>query len=201
MLNSAVRYPDVFIDAKSLIEGVVDASPLLSLRTDGVMFANLCDILYLHIEDAEDVEGYSNLTLVVTYKQNVFMETSNFTAVEKTRKLKVLTSIGDTSWTYRMIDKVWEGDYPSTVAVDVTTGEVFFLSIKVNRLELIEFGLLSNLELDTFNLEVHDREPYRITIDSSAMFDYIDGAEGINSLRRNIVVEFNCAVPLRVRSV
>lgn len=194
----AVRLPDSYIDARQSIEESLKASSRLSFKTFGSLFSILCDVLHHHIEEVEDPESYSNLQLTLTYRMNIFTETGTPSLIEKTRKLRVLTAIGDTAWTYRMIDRLWEGDYPSTVAVDLETGDIFFFNIKLNRLELIEFSRFTEQEFDTFLLEVHDREPFKICLDPNAMFDFIDGAEGINHLKRGIQVEFNCALPIRV---
>lgn len=202
MLEQGVKLPEIYIDAKNLIEGVLSESSKLSLRSyrgTYSMFSNLCDIVHYHIEEVEDEESYANLDMTLTYKVRVMTPENKFDVIEKVRNLRVLSTLGDNLWTYRMINKVWEGDYPSTVAVDMETGEVFFFSIKLNRLELIEFGKFTETEFETFRYELNDREPFSIKIDEKAMFDYIDEAEGVKHLQRNIVVEFNCGLPIKVK--
>lgn len=78
-------------------------------------------------------------------------------------------------------------------------GEVYLFNISANRIELTQFGEMTVEEFEIFKYDVHDREPFRIKIDEDAMFDYIDGAEGINHLQKNIIVEFNCGLPLKIR--
>jgi hypothetical protein len=202
MLAAGLRFPNTYQDAREVIENILsNDSSKVAIRTYGMFLSSPCDVAFYHIEESEDLEGYANLNLILTYKVSMLVPTkSYYSTVEKTRNLKVLSAIGDNLWTYRMIDKVWEGDYPSTVAVDTDTGDVFFFSIKLNRLELIEFGQFSSSEFEAFKLEVHDREPFRIILDSDAMFDYIDGAEGIRYLKRNVAIQFNCGIPIVVRA-
>jgi hypothetical protein len=200
MSSMNVRLPETFGDAKGMIEGSFDANHKLRLKRYGAMFSNLCDVSHYHIEESDDDEGYANLDLTVTYKMRLISVEEKFDLVEKTRKLRVLNTAGDNQWTYRMIRMVWEGDYPSSVAVDVETGEVFLFSVKVNCIELIEFGVLDAKEHDTFMHELSDREPFKIKIDSDSMFEYIDGAEGVSHLQKNVVVEFDCGMPIEVTS-
>lgn len=198
MWGTSVRLPDIFLDAKRMIEDTLKSSEKLSLKKYGSMFSNLADVVHFHIEEIEDEESYANLDLIITYKLRVISPNNQFKTIEKTRNLKVLNPKGDNRWTFRMINKIWDGDYPSSVAVDMETGEVFLFSIKANRIELTEFGKFNELEFETFLHELNDREPFRIRIDEDAMFDYIDGAEGINHLQKNIYIEFNCGMPIRV---
>jgi hypothetical protein len=195
-----VRVPETFIDAKGMIEDSLNEGMKLSVKSYGSMFSNLADILHFHIEDA-DHEGYANIDLFITYKLRVMGNNDLFETVEKTRNLRVLNSLGDTKWTYRMINKIWDGDYPSTIAVDMETGEVFFFNVRVNRIVLEKFGKMAELQFETFIQEINDREPFRIRISDDAMFDFIDGSEGINHLQRNIYVEFNCGLPIRVSNM
>lgn len=193
-----VRIPETFIDAKSMIESVLIEGMKLSVKNYGSMFSNLSDIVHYKIDEAEDEEGYANVDLFITYRMRVMGVSNQFESVDKTRNLRVLNSLGDNKWTYRMINKIWDGDYPSTVAVDMETGEVFFFNIRVNRIELAKFGKMSETQFEVFLEEINDREPFKIKIAEEAMFDYIDGAEGINHLKRNIYIELSCGLPIRV---
>lgn len=200
MSHINVKFPDTYIDAKDMVVNALEQGGRVSIRAFKGLFANLCDVTHYHIEEVEDEEGYSNMDILLTYKIRSLSTENGPQLLEKTRKLRVLTAQGDNSWTYRMIDKIWEGDYPSTVAVDMASGEVFLFGIKMNRIELIEFGQFDQLQFESFKLDVSDREPFSIKIDPNAMFEYIDGAEGINHLQRNIIVEFNCGLPIQVRN-
>lgn len=198
---TSIRLPDVYIDAKEMLKNNIDSNNKLSLRTYGAMFSNLADITHYSIAEVEDQEGYANLDLTITYKYRKMSMDDQFILVEKTRNLKVLCNYGDNQWTYRMINKIWEGDYPSTVAYDVESGEVFLFNLKLNRIELVEFGKLEGTAFESVKEELHDREPFKIVINPEAMFNFIDESEGINHLKRNVVIEFNCGVPVRVENI
>jgi hypothetical protein len=199
MSNMNVRLPDTFVDAKRMIEDSLE-NKKLSLKTYGAMFSNLADVTLYHIAEVEDEEGYANLDLLITYKYRTMGLSGGFEVIEKTKKLKVLNSIGDSQWTFRMITKVWDGDYPSTVAVDMETGEVFLFSLKMNRIELTEFGKLTETQFEVFKYELNDREPFRIRLNADAMFEFIDGAEGLNHLQKSVFVEFSCGMPIVVEN-
>lgn len=196
---SNLKLPNIHMDAKSMIADSLRESGRLSLKKYGSLFSNQCEISHFHIEEVEDEEGYANLDLVLVYKSRQLSPNNTFDEVERARKFRVLNSQGDIGWTYRMQNLVWEGEYPSTVAVDIESGEVFLFSITSNnRAELVEFGLLEPSEFETLRLELNDREPFKIKIAEDAMFRYIDGAEGVNHLKQNIQIEFNCGLPIRV---
>lgn len=199
MSSMNVKLPDIFIDAKSMIEGALE-NKKLSLRTYGAMFSNLSDVTHYHINEVDDEEGYANIDMLLTYKFRTLSTDDSFGVIEKTRNLKVLNTAGDNQWTYRMITRIWDGDYPSSVAIDMETGELFLFNVKINRVELIEFGVLSEIEFETFKLELNDREPFRIKLHEDAMFEFIDGAEGLNHLQKNIYIELSCGMPIKVRN-
>jgi hypothetical protein len=198
MSSISVQLPNTFIDAKNMIVDALSANNKLSLKNYGGMFANLCEVSHFHIEEVEDEEGYANLDLTVVFKMPIMGSDSQFTLVEKTKKLKVLNNAGDNSWTFNMVNLFWDGDYPSSVAVDMETGEVFLFNIRLNRLELVEFGVLDESMFESFIHDVNDREPFKIYLDEKAMFEFIDGTEGRKHLQKNIYVEFNCGIPIRV---
>lgn len=198
MSLESLRLPNTYIDARDMIKDALESAGKLSIRRYMALFSSLCDVTHFHIEEIHDEEAYANLDLVLTYKQPQLEAKDNYSFVEKTKNLRVLCNHGDNLWNYQLINKVWDGDYPSTVAVDVETKEVFLFSVKLNRIELIEFGELTNSEFETFCNELHERDPFRVLISPEAMYDYLSESEGINHLKRNIYVEFNCGLPLRV---
>ncbi|MNV96140.1 hypothetical protein D3C71_1911080 [compost metagenome] len=93
---------------------------------------------------------------------------------------------------------IFEGDFPSCVAVDISTGEVFLVSIRGERFTLVEFGCLNVEQLRAFLNDLNDKSPYNLGINPEAMYDYIDGSEGLNYLKKNVFVQFNCLVPILV---
>ena len=197
---SNVRLPERFIDAKELLLNTLESTNSVSFKSYGSLFSNRCAVTHYHVDEVEDEEGFSNLDMTLVYTEPVLADNPVFQTVEKTAKLRVLSPAGDNDWTYRMIDKIWEGDYPSTVAVDLWTKRVYFLNIRLSGLELVEFGTMEDNQFEAFDEGVADKDPFRITIGEKAMFDYIDGSEGINNLKRNIIIEFNCGIPLKVKT-
>lgn len=198
MFTEIVKYPDTYIDAKVMLENCLSDSPHLRFRAFEGWFTRPCEVNNFYIDEVEDMESPSNLTLNVTYNASYLSNDRGFQTVEKVRKLRVLSARGDDRWTYRLIDKIWEGQYPSTIAIDLESHEVFFLNISATGIDLIHFGLLDDKQYEAFELEVNDREPFRVKVAEQALMNYVDGAEGVNHLRRNIVVELNCGIPLDI---
>jgi hypothetical protein len=196
---SSLRLPGILVDAIGAFNSALENKKLM-LRVYGDMFPRPCSITR-HIIDVDglDEEAYANFDLTLTYNVPALSVHSGF--LEKTRILRVLCNLGDTQWTYSMIEKLWDGDYPSTVVVDKETGEVFLLAIKLGWLEMTSFGTLTAPQFVLFNSDLSEREPFRIGVSETAMFDVLGGAEGYNHLKRNIFIEFNCGLPVRVAVV
>lgn len=195
----AIRLPEIFCDAKQMLEDNLATYRRLIIKRYGSLYASAGDVIHFHIDDVEDDQGYSNMDMSISYKERVLIE-DRFETIERHHQLRLLSPVGDDQWTYTMIGRVWEGDYPSTVAVDTDTRQVFLVSIQMSSVELIEFGMLSEQEFDAFMTDCEDRNAYRIKLDESAMFKVIDGAEGMNHLRETMVIELNCGVVIRVQS-
>lgn len=195
----AIRLPEIFCDAKQMLEDNLATYRRLIIKRYGSLFASAGDVIHFHIDDVEDDQGYSNLDMSISYKERVLIE-DRFETIERHHQLRLLSPVGDDQWTYTMINRVWEGDYPSTVAVDTDTRQVFLVSIQMSSVELIEFGMLTEQEFDAFITDCEDRNAYRIKLDESAMFKVIDGSEGMNHLRQTMVIELNCGVVIRVQS-
>ena len=195
----AIRLPEIFCDAKQMLEDNLATYRRLIIKRYGSLFASAGDVIHFHIDDVEDDQGYSNLDMSISYKERVLIE-DRFETIERHHQLRLLSPVGDDQWTYTMINRVWEGDCPSTVAVDTDTRQVFLVAIQMSSVELIEFGMLTEQEFDAFITDCEDRNAYRIKLDESAMFKVIDGSEGMNHLRQTMVIELNCGVVIRVQS-
>ena len=198
MFTEIVKYPDTYIDAKVMLENCLTDSPHLRFRAFEGWYTRPCEVNNFFIEEVEDIESPSNLTLNLTYDATYLTEEKGFQTIERVRKLRILSARGDDRWTYRLIEKVWEGQYPSTVAIDLETHEVFFMNITVSGLDLIHFGVLDERQFEAFDLEVNDRHPFRVKISEQALMNFVDGGEGVNHLRRNIVIELDCGIPLDI---
>jgi hypothetical protein len=203
MLN--IKLPHTYSDTKEIIETVLRKNRLLIKGFDSV-FNTVSDIRIYNVEPvnfgdliADDFEdGYSNCKLNLVYDVKTFIEDSP-AIIEVSKSLMVLNTMNDTIWTYRMIQNIWEGDYPSTVAIDMETREVFLFNLKPNWLELVRFGILDELQFEAITLGLNFRSPFYIGIDTKAMYQYIDGAEGLNYLKKNIIIEFDCGIPITLR--
>lgn len=116
---------------------------------------------------------------------------------QKNMVLNVLSTVGDNAWHMNNITKVWQADYPSAVAVEDSTGEVYFLFLRAWGLELRYFATIPAMKLDALETLHFDR-PYRIKLNESVMFDFIEGDIGLIGLRKGVEVEFNTMIPLTV---
>lgn len=197
-MSENTKYPETHLDAKSMVESALNSNMRLLQRTYDAIFAQVSTITHFFIEEVEDEMGSSTLDLTITYLEGVLKEGHEFKEVEKTRKLKVLSAKGDSEWTYRLIQRVWEDNYPTTVAIDMETKELFFFNIKMSAIELVAFSVLDDQQFEAFKFELNDHEPFKVRLAEKAMMTFIDGAEGINYLKRNIIVQLNCGIPLEI---
>lgn len=199
-------YPERFVDAEGLLADKLDAYPVINMTSYLNSHYRRTDIENYSIQliktdddySDDDDTAYSNLLLALDYRM-VYVNENGMFPMRKSRTLRLFCPHGDKKWTYRMVQKVWEGEYPSTVALDIESGEVFFFCIKDLGIELIDFGYIPKSQLEFFDDTVNDREPYTVKIDDDAMFDYIDGAEGLHHLKRNVIITFNASTPIVVR--
>lgn len=198
--NLIHRLPNSFEDAKNLIKKVIEKKNSLSIRDFKSEFPSLADITHFYLEEPQSpsTQGYANLDLVLQYNQLMLQPDSGLKTVERTKKLRLLSSEGDNQWTFRMKNLVWEGVYPTCVAIDLETAEVILVFLHSDELELVHFSYLDEVEFETFQFDVNDREPYSIRINEQAMFDYIDGKEGIKTLYEGIKIRFQCSIPITV---
>ena len=157
---------------------------------------NICNIGKGREEGCDDD---ANITLTVNYSLTKFDSSGFCNNFPITNTFDLYSTIGDNQWTNNMKMKIFDGNYPSTVAVDKDTGKLYFVFIHKNGVEFKEFSELSEASFEALE-EVNTKAPYRVRIDPEAMFLYIDGAEGTNHLRQNLIVEFDCGRPVLVRA-
>ncbi len=195
-----MRLPEIYMDAKQVIEDTLDGNQKLVLGKYGSLYANLCDVTHYHIQDLKNKEGLANLTLLITYKERVINKYDKFEEIKKTQKLKVLTTKGDRIWPYSMVIKVWDGNYPSGVAVNEETGQIYFLNLRMSGLELVSFAKFTTEELEAFKEELNEIAPYKIVLDEDTMFDFIAELEGNRALKSTLTVVFDCGVKIRKKT-
>lgn len=140
----------------------------------------------------------SNITLNLDYTITLPDENGCLNTFEKSRQLNLLCTLGDCEWTHNMIDYVWNGDYPSTVAVDTNTGDVFLVYLRNTCLELRYFSVLDANQLARFEEDINLARPFKIKVHERALFLVLDGAEGYNHLKENVYIEFNSVPPMQV---
>lgn len=186
----------IYLEAKEqLLEAL--KSKTLTLGNFGEDVNTVCMVEDAIIEDEDNETRYANLTLVVRYVIQTQHE-----RLAKIRKLRLLTKLGDTLWTNRLKALVWETPYPDSVAIDVSTGEIFFVSLRNNELHLTYFNKFSEQESDIEALleNLEEREPYRIKINEYATYEVLDGSEGYRHLYRNIQIVFNSSYEIIIDS-
>lgn len=157
------------------------------------------DIIDFNIEQliiSKNKSEKANVGLFLTYK-GMSLEEDHLQEVSKQQYFMLLNSEVDIDWSFGMIQKVWNGNYPSTVAID-KDGKCYFVYVEQWGIHFSYFALLGEQELDMLSTYLNDDSPFKITIAPKAMFKVIDGTEGYNYLRKNIVVEFNCSTKLSI---
>ena len=93
-------------------------------------------------------------------------------------------------WTHSLVDKIWSGDFPSTIAVDKWSNLVYLLYVG-DGLVLKRFGDLGKEKTyNVFDGFLPDK-PVEIGVSELALYAYVEGSEGYNFLRKNLFVSFN----------
>ena len=140
-------------------------------------------------------DNSANMTLTLTYTAVVASDETCQTA-DKQMTLNILSPIADDKWGPVMRARVWRNVYPAAVGVE-TTGEVYFVYLRDVGLELRYFAQLTDSELA--NLEsVKLDAPYEICVDPDTLFKVIEGDVGNEEMRKNIYINFNSTVNMKV---
>lgn len=200
----AIKLSNLFLTVKEdLIEHLDSSMMQLGFSKYGVPTMQPCinfgDIVDFNIEQlviSKTKANKANIGLSLTY--NIMsVEQETVKKVTKQNYFMLLNSEADFEWTYGMIQKVWEGNYPSSVAID-QKGNCYFVYVESWGIHFSQFATLSEMELEMISSYLNDDTPYKIVIEPIAMFRVLDGAEGYNYLRKHIMVEFNCNKKLSV---
>lgn len=191
------RYPAYYEDAKELLQDILSKHKRVQFGVFGGVLDVPAEVTFFSVEDSEDAEGASNLRLSLMSRSPVFGSSYN-SFIDQQRRFQFFSPKGDDYWTPRMVNLVWEGKKPSTVAIELETKEVYLVYIYDTNIVFKRFSKLDDAEFEVIQNDIDEAEPYRIELDQKAMFEYIDGAEGVNRLISSIYINFNCAVPLHV---
>ena len=192
-----LRLPEIYCDAKQSIEDCLDDRRLILGKYNSSM-QNLCEVTHYNIKEEEDKEKVGDLELLISYKERIISKYNSFETLNRTQVLRVLNTKGDSIWPYLMVAKVWNGEYPSGVAVNEDTGVVYLLYLRTGSLLLVEFALLKDNEKEAIKEALNEVTPYRIKLDEGAMFDVLAEIEGYRHLHEKVYIEFDCGVKFRV---
>lgn len=178
-------------EAKEMIEGSIQARHQIKKGYFLEGLSKPCPVEFFKIAE---VQGLLEMTL--TYREQKITKDTLFIDEVKTETLIILTGAGDRFWPYTMKMKVWEGGYPSNVAINKSTGEVFFVRYVLEGMLLESFCELEETELDAILNDISRTKPYRLGLDAEAMFQYIGEQEGCRVLREGVEIEFDCGVKI-----
>lgn len=194
-----LRLPEVYCDAKQAIEDSLEQKRLVLGKYNSTL-KNLCEVTHFHIEEESEDEKIGDIKLLISYKERVITKYDSFDTLNKTQELRVLNTKGDEVWPYLMVTKVWDGEYPSTVVVNEETGVVYLMYLGMTSLNLVEFALLKDNQLEAIRESLNEVTPYKIRLDEEAMFKVLSEIEGNRYLHDKVFIEFDCGVKFRVYS-
>lgn len=194
-----VRLPDIYRDAKEMIENSFSKKNMLLSRYNSSL-VKMCDVSHISIREESNDEKVGSLYLLLKYRERIITKYDKFETLNKTQNLRILTPHGDNIWPFLMVVKVWNGEYPSCVALNEETGVVYLIYLTNENFKLVEFSVLSASQLEAITESLNDINPYRIGIDDDAMFKVLSEIEGVRYLQSNVYIEFDCGVKFRVFS-
>lgn len=186
-----------FIDAKSQIEGAVNLKKLLEFGIYGENLIRSYAIELVSI-DTDDMaeDSFSNFHILIEANEvEIFVNEKNKLHLDL---YFLCSSSAYFNWTSALILKVWGNDFPSTVAIDKETKQIYFVYLRETSIKLELFGVLTDEQYQTVSDSLVESKPFEIGIGHDAMYAYIDGSEGFNHLRENIFVEFKCGIDFKV---
>lgn len=193
------RIPENFCDAKQAIKDSLEQNKLILSRYNSTL-VNLCEVTHYHIKDEEDDERVGSVHLSISYKEKIITKYDKFETLNKHQELTILNPNGDIIWPFTMVGKVWEGNYPSGVAINEETGVVYLIYLSLNTFGLTEFAILSDSELESVKESLNEVKPYAIKLDEDAMFKVLAEVEGTRYLHETLCIEFDCGVKFKVSS-
>lgn len=192
-----LRLPEIYCDAKQSIEDCLEGRRLILSKYNSSM-QNLCEVTHYNIKEEEDEEKIGDIELLISYKERIITKYDSFETLNKTQTLRILNTKGDAVWPYLMVTKVWNGEYPSCVAINEETGVVYLVYLRLNALSLVEFALLKDNEKEAIKESLNEVMPYRIRLDEDAMFNVLAEIEGNRFLHEKVYIEFDCGLKFRV---
>lgn len=191
------RLPETYGDAKEVLTNALDKKVFMK-GLYGTIKSNPCEVVHIQIHDKKELEDIGSIVVDLNYKERVINKYGKFEEKKVVQTLHILNPRGDEVWPFTLVVKIWDVKYPSSIALDIKRGIVYFLNINSNGLSLVEFAHLNEEEIEAISYDLNEREPYKIRLDERAMFDFIAEYEGIKALKRGVFIEFDCGVRFRV---
>lgn len=181
----------------------------------GAIGDKLSEVKYIVFKEREDVDEVVTLKnyaldsegadgVYRLYIEYIRMQQEGKALKEKEcqKDFDILTPEGDTLWGRNLQRQVWGDDYPTTVAIDKYTGEVYEFHIYPTKLiEFRLFGKMTEEELEMYKEDINRESPYKMKLKEEAIYKYLEGEEGTRYLRENMQIELDCGVKLVVNKV
>ena len=130
----------------------------------------------------------ANLLLDMEYEAYYLKSSEEAGTSKIAMQLLVLNPEGDTEWTLNMRNRVWNGRYPSTIAINIASGEAYLLFVEASYIELKFFVVISLTDLELFKASMDARKPFSIHVEPEALFKVLDGREGTHHLLDNLFI-------------
>jgi hypothetical protein len=191
-----MRLPEMYIDAKELlVTKLKEDRPIIKGQYD-LMLVVPCELEKFEIEEKED-DSFGTIKLKMVYKESGINKYEEFKMTKKEQELHLLSPNNDIIYNHNLIVKLWNGEYPSTVALDFKEEKVYLVYLGRN-FKIIEFANLSKDKVSILEEDLFEAKPYKIKLDEKSMFDFISEEEGFNNLRKNIYIQFDCGMKIKI---
>lgn len=105
-------------------------------------------------------------------------------------------SSGEEGWRPAFKNRIFKGDPPFTVAIDVFRRNLYLVHIKENGIDLNLFREINEEDARLILEEASVKSPYSLRVPPEVLMDIIAQDEGYNHAYRNLQIVFNCSVPL-----
>lgn len=107
---------------------------------------------------------------------------------------------GEKGWRETFKNRLFNGNPPFTVAIDVFRHNVYLVYLDENGIILSLFTTLGEEDTNMIIKETSLNKPYELQVPSEVLMDMISGDEGYNHAYRHLQIVFNCSVPLAFSS-
>lgn len=187
----SIRYDVAYEEALEQLKVVLDGGKKIAIGKYNQRGYIQGDIKHYVTTNIGDNIGYSNILLQLDYTLSEPTLTVKPITKEKQLDIILLNPSYDMEWNKVLLNKVWQGDYPSTVAFSPTDGAVYLVYIMSSYILFAYFGQLNNLDLEALE-NINYMKPYQISIHKQALWEVLSEEEGSHYLQKNVYIEFNC---------